>query len=153
MRLSRYFLLLAMVWMIAMTARLYPQFGDGVRIDGRLTTVEDYIEDSCSQRVGPAAQTCLAEAANEAQILLRREQGKSVLLIAYPMTTGRNFDEIIRVIDSMQLTAKHKVATPADWKQGQDVIITGAVSDEDAKTLFRGFVTHKPYLRTTSQPA
>ena len=74
------------------------------------------------------------------------------LMIAYPMTTGRNFDEIIRVIDSMQLTAKHKVATPADWKQGGDVIITGAVSDEEAKTLFPGYKTHKPYLRTTSQP-
>ena len=74
------------------------------------------------------------------------------LLIVYPMTTGRNFDEIIRVIDSMQLTAKHKVATPADWKQGGDVIITGAVSDDEAKALFPGYKTHKPYLRTTSQP-
>ena len=74
------------------------------------------------------------------------------LLLVYPMTTGRNFDEIIRVIDSMQLTARHKVATPADWKQGQDVIITGAVSDDEAKTLFPGYKTHKPYLRTTSQP-
>jgi alkyl hydroperoxide reductase subunit AhpC len=74
------------------------------------------------------------------------------LLIAYPMTTGRNFDEIIRVIDSMQLTAKHKVATPVNWKNGEDVIITGAVSDEDAKTLFPGYTTHKPYLRTTKQP-
>jgi alkyl hydroperoxide reductase subunit AhpC len=74
------------------------------------------------------------------------------LLIAYPMTTGRNFDEIIRVIDSMQLTAKHKVATPVNWKQGDDVIITGAVSNEDAATLFPGFKTLKPYLRTTKQP-
>ena len=74
------------------------------------------------------------------------------LMIAYPMTTGRNFDEIIRVIDSMQLTAKHKVATPANWKQGGDVIITGAVSDDDAKMLFPGYTTHKPYLRTTKQP-
>jgi alkyl hydroperoxide reductase subunit AhpC len=74
------------------------------------------------------------------------------LLLVYPMTTGRNFDEILRVIDSMQLTAKHKVATPADWKQGGDVIITGAVSDEEAKSLFPGFKTHKPYLRTTGQP-
>ena len=74
------------------------------------------------------------------------------LMIAYPMTTGRNFDEIIRVIDSMQMTAKHKVATPADWKQGQDVIITGAVSDDEAKTVFPGYKTHKPYLRTTPQP-
>ena len=74
------------------------------------------------------------------------------LILVYPMTTGRNFDEILRVIDSMQLTAKHKVATPADWKQGGDVIITAAVSDEEAKEKFPGFVTHKPYLRTTKQP-
>jgi alkyl hydroperoxide reductase subunit AhpC len=75
------------------------------------------------------------------------------LLIVYPMTTGRNFDEILRVIDSMQLTAKHKVATPVDWKPGEDVIITGAVSDDEAKNLFPGYKTHKPYLRTTKQPA
>ena len=74
------------------------------------------------------------------------------LLIAYPMTTGRNFDEILRVIDSMQLTAKHKVATPVNWKQGDDVIITGAVSDDDARKLFPGYKTLKPYLRTTKQP-
>jgi len=74
------------------------------------------------------------------------------LLLVYPMTTGRNFDEILRVIDSLQLTARHKVATPANWRQGQDVIITTAVSNEDAQTLFPGFVTHKPYLRTTKQP-
>ncbi len=77
---------------------------------------------------------------------------KIKLLIVYPMTTGRNFQEILRVIDSMQLTAKHKVATPSDWKQGEDVIITGAVSDDEAKTLFPGYKTHKPYLRTTAQP-
>ena len=74
------------------------------------------------------------------------------LILVYPMTTGRNFDEILRVIDSMQLTAKHKVATPADWKQGGDVIITAAVSDDQAKEQFPGYVTHKPYLRTTKQP-
>ncbi|HEY3947571.1 MAG TPA: peroxiredoxin [Phenylobacterium sp.] len=74
------------------------------------------------------------------------------LILVYPMTTGRNFNEIIRVIDSMQLTAKHKVATPADWEQGQDVILTGAVSDEEAKAKFPGFVTLKPYLRTAKQP-
>jgi len=75
------------------------------------------------------------------------------LLIVYPMTTGRNFDEILRVIDSMQLTSRHKVATPSDWKQGEDVIITGAVSDDEAKKLFPGFKTLKPYLRTTKQPS
>jgi alkyl hydroperoxide reductase subunit AhpC len=74
------------------------------------------------------------------------------LILVYPMTTGRNFAEILRVIDSMQLTAKHKVATPANWENGDDVIITGAVSDADAATLFPGFTTHKPYLRTTKQP-
>lgn len=74
------------------------------------------------------------------------------LMLMYPMTTGRNFDEIIRVLDSMQMTAKHKVATPANWKQGDDVIITGAVSNEEADTLFPGYKTVKPYLRTTAQP-
>ncbi|HEX2658720.1 MAG TPA: peroxiredoxin [Polyangia bacterium] len=78
---------------------------------------------------------------------------KIKLMIAYPMTTGRNFDEILRVIDSMQLTAKHRVATPVNWKQGQDVIIVPAVSNDEAKTLFPGgFKEIKPYLRTTSQP-
>jgi alkyl hydroperoxide reductase subunit AhpC len=74
------------------------------------------------------------------------------LILVYPMTTGRNFDEILRVIDSMQMTAKYRVATPADWKQGQDVIIVPAVTNEEAATLFPGFTTHKPYLRTTKQP-
>ncbi|NYF51164.1 alkyl hydroperoxide reductase subunit AhpC [Edaphobacter lichenicola] len=74
------------------------------------------------------------------------------LTLAYPMTTGRNFDEIIRVLDSMQLTTKHKVATPANWKQGDDVIITGAVSNEDADKIFPGYKTVKPYLRTVAQP-
>ena len=77
---------------------------------------------------------------------------KIKLHLAYPMTTGRNFDEILRVLDSMQLTAKHKVATPANWKQGDDVIITGAVSNEEADKLFPGYKTVKPYLRTAAQP-
>jgi alkyl hydroperoxide reductase subunit AhpC len=74
------------------------------------------------------------------------------LTLAYPMTTGRNFDEIIRVLDSMQLTAQHKVATPANWKQGEDVIITAAVSNDEADKIFPGYKTVKPYLRTTAQP-
>jgi len=75
------------------------------------------------------------------------------LMLFYPMTTGRNFDEILRALDSMQLTAKHKVATPAQWKQGQDVIIAGSVTDEDAKKLFpQGWKAPKPYLRITQQP-
>jgi alkyl hydroperoxide reductase subunit AhpC len=68
------------------------------------------------------------------------------------MTTGRNFDEILRVLDSMQLTAKYKVATPVNWKHGEDVIITPAVTNEEAATSFPGFKTIKPYLRTTKQP-
>ena len=78
---------------------------------------------------------------------------KIKLMLFYPMTTGRNFDEILRVLDSIQLTAKHKVATPANWRQGQEVIIAGSVSDEDAKKLFpQGWKAPKPYLRITQQP-
>lgn len=77
---------------------------------------------------------------------------KIKLSLTYPMTTGRNFDEILRVIDSLQLTAKHKVATPAQWKPGDDVIITPAVSDEEAQTKFGGFTRPKPYIRVTKQP-
>jgi thioredoxin-dependent peroxiredoxin len=77
---------------------------------------------------------------------------KVKLQLSYPMTTGRNFHEILRIIDSLQLTAKHSVATPANWKPGDDVIITAAVSNEDAAKKFPGFKTIKPYLRTTAQP-
>ncbi len=75
------------------------------------------------------------------------------LMLTYPMTTGRNFDEILRVIDSLQLTAQHKVATPANWQPGDDVIIAGSVSDADAKLLFpAGWTAPKPYLRITRAP-
>ena len=75
------------------------------------------------------------------------------LTLTYPASTGRNFQELLRVIDSLQLTANHSVATPADWKQGEDVIIVPSVSDEDAKKKFpKGFVAKKPYLRVTPQP-
>ena len=74
-------------------------------------------------------------------------------MFSYPMTTGRNFDEVLRLIDSIQLTAKYRVATPVNWKQGEDVIIAGSVSDDDAKTLFPGgWKTVKPYLRVVKQP-
>jgi hypothetical protein len=82
---TRLFLVLAAVWMVAMTWRLYPQFGNAIRVDGRLTTVARYIDDSCGQRVGPAAATCLAESGEKAQLLLRREQARSVLLILAPL--------------------------------------------------------------------
>jgi alkyl hydroperoxide reductase subunit AhpC len=78
---------------------------------------------------------------------------KVKLLIVYPMTTGRNFDEVLRVIDSLQLTAKHKVATPVNWKQGDDVIIAGSVSDDDAKKTYpNGWQSPKPYIRIVPQP-
>ena len=78
---------------------------------------------------------------------------KIKLMMTYPMTTGRNFDEILRVLDSMQMTAKYKVATPVNWKHGEDVIIAGSVSDEDAKALVpAGWKAPKPYLRIVKQP-
>ncbi|MGE3840552.1 MAG: peroxiredoxin [Vicinamibacterales bacterium] len=77
---------------------------------------------------------------------------KLKLTLTYPASTGRNFVELLRVIDSLQLTSKHQVATPADWKAGEDVIIVPAVSDEEAQKRFPGFVAKKPYLRVTPQP-
>ncbi len=78
---------------------------------------------------------------------------KIKLILVYPMTTGRNFDEVLRVIDSMQLTAKHRVATPANWKEGDDVIIAGSVSDEEAKKIYpEGWKAPRPYIRIVSQP-
>ncbi|TMM17337.1 MAG: peroxiredoxin [Actinobacteria bacterium] len=79
---------------------------------------------------------------------------KIKLILVYPMTTGRNFDEVLRVIDSLQLTANHKVATPVNWKQGEDVIISGSVSNDDAKKLWPdGWKSPKPYIRIVPQPA
>jgi alkyl hydroperoxide reductase subunit AhpC len=78
---------------------------------------------------------------------------KIKLILVYPMTTGRNFDEVLRVIDSLQLTAKHKVATPVNWKQGEDVIIAGSVSDEEARKQYpQGWDAPRPYLRIVPQP-
>ncbi|HEY6630935.1 MAG TPA: peroxiredoxin, partial [Rhizobiaceae bacterium] len=78
---------------------------------------------------------------------------KIKLSLIYPMSTGRNFDEILRTIDSLQLTAKHKVATPVDWKQGDDVIILGSVSDDDARKQYPdGWKSPRPYIRIVPQP-
>jgi alkyl hydroperoxide reductase subunit AhpC len=78
---------------------------------------------------------------------------KIKLILVYPMTTGRNFDEVLRVIDSLQLTAKHRVATPVNWKQGEDVIIAGSVSDDEAKTIYPdGWKAPRPYIRIVPQP-
>jgi thioredoxin-dependent peroxiredoxin len=79
---------------------------------------------------------------------------KIKLILVYPMTTGRNFDEVLRVIDSLQLTAKHKVATPVNWQQGDDVIIAGSVSDDEAKETYpNGWESPKPYIRIVQQPS
>ena len=78
---------------------------------------------------------------------------KIKLILVYPMTTGRNFDEVLRVIDSLQLTANHKVATPAQWKQGDDVIIAGSVSNDEAKEIFGEWKEPKPYIRIVPQPS
>ena len=78
---------------------------------------------------------------------------KVKLVLVYPMTTGRNFDEVLRVIDSLQLTAKHKVATPVNWKQGDDVIIAGSVNNDDAKELFGTWEEPKPYIRIVPDPS
>ena len=77
---------------------------------------------------------------------------KVKLIFVYPMTTGRNFDEVLRVIDSLQLTAQHKVATPVNWQQGDDVIIAGSVSDDEAKEIFGEWDSPKPYIRVVPQP-
>ncbi len=98
------------------------------------------------------AGTDLADVVTVRSVFVIGPDNKVKLSLTYPASTGRNFDEVIRVIDSLQLTAKHQVATPADWKQGEDVIITGAVSNEDAAERFPGYETVKPYLRVTKQP-
>ncbi|MGH2879118.1 MAG: peroxiredoxin [Solirubrobacteraceae bacterium] len=78
---------------------------------------------------------------------------KIKLVLVYPMTTGRNFDEVLRVVDSLQLTAKHKVATPVNWKQGEDVVIAGSVSNDQAKETFGSWEEPKPYIRIVPQPS
>ena len=101
---------------------------------------------------GDPAQRTPADNQTVRNVFVIGPDKKIKLILVYPMTTGRNFDEVLRVIDSLQLTAKRRVATPAQWKQGDDVIITGAVSDDEAKQLFPDYKTVKPYLRTTAQP-
>ena len=104
-----------------------------------------------------AGETCegrtAADNATVRNVYVIGPDKKIKLLISYPMSTGRNFDEVLRVIDSMQLTAKHKVATPVNWKDGDDVIILGSVNDEEAKKTYpQGWKAPKPYLRIVPQP-
>jgi thioredoxin-dependent peroxiredoxin len=102
---------------------------------------------------GEAAKRTPADNQTVRNIFVVGPDKKIKLILVYPMTTGRNFDEVLRVIDSLQMTAKHKVATPVNWKQGEDVIIAGSVSDEEArKTYPQGWKAPKPYLRIVPQP-
>jgi alkyl hydroperoxide reductase subunit AhpC len=102
---------------------------------------------------GDATQRTPADNQTVRNVFVIGPDKKIKLMLAYPMTTGRNFDEVLRVIDSLQLTAKHKVATPVNWKHGEDVIIAGSVSDEDAKKTYpQGWKSPKPYIRIVPQP-
>jgi thioredoxin-dependent peroxiredoxin len=106
-----------------------------------------------AETTGGAAGRTAADNFTVRNVYIIGPDKKIRLIITYPMTTGRNFDEILRVVDSLQLTANHKVATPANWKQGDEVIIVPAVSNEEAKTKYPdGWKTLKPYLRLVKQP-
>jgi alkyl hydroperoxide reductase subunit AhpC len=128
------------------TAPNYPILADS---DFKVATLYEMLPAGTS---GDPAKRTPADNQTVRNVFVIAPDKKIRLILVYPMATGRNFQEILRVIDSMQLSDKHKVATPADWKQGEDVIITAAVSNDEAKTRFPGFKTLKPYLRTTSQP-
>jgi len=128
------------------TAPNYPMIGDPELAVAKLY---DMLPAETS---GGAAGRTAADNFTVRNVYIIGPDKKIKLIITYPMTTGRNFDEILRVVDSIQLTANHKVATPANWKNGDDVIITGAVSNEEAQTKFPGFKTLKPYLRIAKQP-
>jgi thioredoxin-dependent peroxiredoxin len=101
---------------------------------------------------GDAADRTPADNQTVRNVFVIGPDKKIKLILVYPMTTGRNFDEVLRVIDSLQLTAKHKVATPAQWQQGDDVIIAGSVNDEQAKELFGEWKSPRPYIRIVPDP-
>jgi alkyl hydroperoxide reductase subunit AhpC len=102
---------------------------------------------------GDATQRTPAQNQTVRNVFVIGPDKKIKLVLVYPMTTGRNFDEVLRVIDSLQLTAKHRVATPVNWKQGDDVIIAGSVSDDEAKTIYPdGWESPRPYIRIVPQP-
>ena len=125
----------------------YPMIGDT-----DLAVAKLYNMLPADEAGGSDGRTAAANATVRSVFIVGPDK-KIKLMLTYPMTTGRNFDEILRVLESMQLTAKFKVATPVNWKQGDDVIIAGSVTDEDAKTLFpAGWKAPKPYLRIVKQP-
>jgi alkyl hydroperoxide reductase subunit AhpC len=124
----------------------YPLIGDA---DFNVSKLYGMLPASVS---GDPAERTPADNQTVRNVFVVGPDKKVKLILVYPMTTGRNFDEVLRVIDSLQLTAKHKVATPVNWQQGDDVIIAGSVSDEEAAERFPGYETVKPYLRKTPQP-
>jgi thioredoxin-dependent peroxiredoxin len=102
---------------------------------------------------GDAAKRTPAENQTVRNVFVIGPDKKVKMILVYPMTTGRNFDEVLRVVDSLQLTAKHRVSTPVNWKQGEDVIIAGSVSDDEARTIYPdGWKAPKPYIRIVPQP-
>jgi thioredoxin-dependent peroxiredoxin len=101
---------------------------------------------------GEAADRTAADNQTVRNVFVVGPDKKIKLILVYPMTTGRNFDEVLRVIDSLQLTATHKVSTPVNWKQGEDVIIAGSVSNDEAKEIFGEWQEPKPYIRIVPQP-
>ena len=129
------------------TAPNYPIIGDA---DLAIAKLYDMLPAEAS---GDPSKRTAADNQTVRNVYVIGPDKKLKLILIYPMTTGRNFDEVLRVVDSMQLTAKHKVATPVNWKPGEDVIIAGSVSDEDAKKTYpQGWKAPKPYLRIVPQP-
>ncbi|HXS83381.1 MAG TPA: peroxiredoxin [Methylomirabilota bacterium] len=125
----------------------YPLIGDADLAVAKLYGMLDADTEGTSQGRTPAMNQTVRN------VFVIGPDKKVKLLIAYPMTTGRNFDEVLRVIDSLQLTATHKVSTPVNWKPGEDVIIAGSVSDEEAKKTYpEGWRAPKPYIRIVPQP-
>ena len=125
----------------------YPMIGDtDLSISKAYDMLPADLEGTCEGRTPADNQTVRT-------VFVIGPDKKVKLQLAYPMTTGRNFDEVIRVLDSLQLTAKHKVSTPVNWKQGEDVIIAGSVSDDEAKKTYPdGWKAPKPYIRIVPQP-
>ncbi len=124
----------------------YPMIGDPELKIAKLYDMLPADAGSTSEGRTPAANATVRT------VYIIGPDKKIKLMLAYPMSTGRNFNEIVRALDSLQLSAKHPVSTPVNWEVGQDVIIAGSVSDDDAKTKFGGFRAPKPYLRYTPQP-
>jgi alkyl hydroperoxide reductase subunit AhpC len=125
----------------------YPMVGDP---DLKIAKLWGMLPASAS---GDASKRTAADNQTVRNVFVVGPDKKIKLILVYPMTTGRNFDEVLRVIDSLQLTAKHKVATPVNWKHGEDVIIAGSVTDDDAKKQYpQGWKSPKPYIRIVPQP-